>query len=105
MEGTVKYSFDEEDRLVSMAWMYEAKDSEDLAGVYDKLHGQAEDMLGKSGFKYNSDRFADLTSPGDVWYLDTGNVILNTVDAEDVKILQYNFLHPDVSESNPQDGK
>lgn len=105
LEGTVKYSFDEEDRLVSMAWMYEAKDSEDLAGVYDKLHGQAEDMLGKSGFKYNSDRFADLTSPGDVWYLDTGNVILNTVDAEDVKILQYNFLHPDVSESNPQDGK
>ena len=51
MEGTVKYSFDEENRLVSMAWMYEAKDSEDLAGVYDKLHGQAEDMLGKSGFK------------------------------------------------------
>lgn len=105
LEGTVKYSFDEENRLVSMAWMYEAKDSDDLAGVYDQIHSQAEDMLGKSGFKYNSDRFADLTSPGDVWYLDTGNVILNTVDAKDVKILQYNFLHPDVSEGSPQDSK
>lgn len=102
LKGTVKYFFDEKDRLVSMAWMYKTDDSGDLKEVYDKIHQEAEDMLGKSGFKYNSDRFADLTSPGDVWYLETGNVILNTVDAEDVKILQYSFLHPDVSEGNPQ---
>ena len=105
LKGTVKYSFDEKDRLVSMAWMYETDDSGDLMDVYEKIHQEAEDMLGKSGFKYNSDRFADLTSPGDVWYLETGNVILNTIDAEDVKILQYSFLHPDVSEGNPQDSK
>lgn len=105
LEGTVKYTFDEEDRLVSMAWMYEASDSDDLRNVYDKLHGEAEEMLGKSGFKYNSDKFAELASPGDVWYLETGNVILGTVDAADAKILQYSFLHPDVSEANPQDSK
>lgn len=105
LNGTVKYSFDENDRLVSMAWMYETDDSDDLLAVYDQIHKEAEDMLGKSGFKYNSDRFSDLASPGDVWYLETGNVILNTVDAKDIKILQYSFLHPDVSEGNPQDSK
>ena len=84
----------------------EAYDSTVYGGpVYDQIHKEAEDMLGKSGFKYNSDRFSDLASPGDVWYLETGNVILNTVDAEDIKILQYSFLHPDVSEGNPQDSK
>lgn len=105
LDGTVKYIFDGEDRLVSLAWMYEAEDSEDLKKAYDQIHSEAEDMLGKSGFKYNSDKFAELTSPGDVWYLETGNVILNSVDAADAKILQYSFLHPDVSDPNPQDSK
>lgn len=105
LDGTVKYMFDENDKLVSLSWMYEAKDSDDLADVYAQLHSEAEDMLGKSGFKFNSEQFADLASPGDVWYLKTGNIILNTVDASDAKLLQYTFLHPDVSEDNPQSGK
>ncbi len=104
-DGTVKYMFNEENRLVSLSWMYEAKDSEDLTAVYELIHGEAEDMLGESGFKFNSEQFAELASPGDVWYLETGNVILNTVDASDAKLLQYTFLHPDVSQENPQSEK
>lgn len=105
LDGTIKYMFDGEDKLVSLSWMYEAESSDDLTEVYEQIHSEAEDMLGKSGFKYNSEQFADLTSPGDVWYLETGNVILTTVDASDAKLLQYTFLHPDVSDENPQNKK
>lgn len=105
LDGTVKYMFNEEDKLVSLSWMYEAKDSDDLIDVYEQIHSEAEEMLGKSGFKFNNEQFAELTSPGDVWYLETGNVILNTVDASDAKLLQYTFLHPDVSGENPQSQK
>lgn len=102
LKGTVKYAFDDKEKLVSISWLYETDDSEDLAKVYDKLHREAEDMLGESGFQYNSDKFADLTSPGDVWYLKDGNVIITTVDTSEAKLLQYTFLHPDVSEEKPQ---
>ncbi len=105
LDGTIKYMFDEENRLVSMSWMYEAKSSDELIEVYEQIHGEAEDRLGKSDFQYNSEQFADLASPGDVWYLKTGNVILSTVDTSDAKLLQYTFLHPDVSEENPQNKK
>ncbi len=102
LDGTVKYAFDDKEKLVSMSWLYETEDSEDLTEVYDKLHGEAEAMLGESGFQYNSDKFSDLTSPGDVWYLKDGNVIITTVDTNEAKLLQYTFLHPDVSEEKPQ---
>ena len=59
-------------------------------------------MLGESGFKYKSDKFADMSTPGDVWYLETGNVSLTAVDTSDVKAVQYTFLHPDVSEEKPE---
>lgn len=101
-KGTIKYMSDAEEKLVCMSWMYETDSSEDLAEVYDELHEKTEERLGKSGFQFNSDQFADLASPGDVWYLKSGNVILNTVDTNDVKALQYTFLHPDVSEEKPR---
>lgn len=105
LTGTIKYMFNGEGRLVSMSWMYEADDSEDLAAVYEKIHGEAEKMLGKSGFKYNREELEKVAAPGDVWYLESGNVILTTVDASDLKALQYTFLHPDVSEDRPQNGQ
>lgn len=102
LDGTIKYMFDDKENLVCMSWMYETNDSEDLADVYDKIHSEAEDMLGESGFEFHSEQFADLVSPSDVWYLESGNVILSTVDTNELKILQYTFLHPDVSEEKPQ---
>lgn len=102
LDGTIKYMFDDEEKLVCMSWMYETSNSEELADVYNKIHGEAEDMLGESGFEFHSEQFADLVSPSDVWYLESGNVILSTVDTNELKILQYTFLHPDVSEEKPQ---
>lgn len=102
LEGTVKYGFDDKEKLVSISWLYETDDSEDLTEVYDKIHKEAEDALGESGFSYNSDKFADIAIPGDVWYRKEGNIIITAVDTEDAKLLQYTFLHPDVSEEAPK---
>lgn len=101
LKGTIKYMFDDKEKLVCLSWLYETDDSGDLAEVYDQLHAQVEEMLGESGFQFHSEQFADLTSPNDVWYLEGGNVILSTVDTSDLKVLQYTFKHPDVSEEKP----
>ncbi len=102
LDGTIKYMFDDREKLVCLSWMYETDNSDDLKDVYDKLHGEAEDMLGESGFKFKSDKFADMSTPGDVWYLETGNVSLTAMDTSEVKAVQYTFLHPDVSEEKPE---
>lgn len=102
LQGTVKYMFDESERLVCISWMYQCSDSGELNAVYEKLHSEAENALGKSGYEYNTAQFADAAPFNDVWYLESGNIVFNTVDTNDVKILQYTFLHPDVSEERPQ---
>lgn len=103
LPGTVKYMFDGENKLVSMSWMYETEDPKDLEAVYEKIHGEAEKMLGKSGYKYNREELAKIAAPGDVWYRKSGNIVITTVNASDLKALQYTFLHPDVSEEQPRD--
>lgn len=102
LKGTIKYMFDDAEKLVCLSWMYETDDSGNLKEVYDKLHKEVEDMLGESGFKFKSDKFSNMSTPGDVWYLETGNVSLTAVDTSDVKAVQYTFLHPDVSEEKPE---
>jgi len=102
LDGIIRYSFDAEEKLVAMSWMYETDDSEDLKETYDTLHEGAEKLLGESGFTYNSDKFADAATPGDVWYREEGNVIIIAVDTDEAKLLQYTFMHPDVSEKRPE---
>lgn len=63
LNGTIKYMFDDEEKLVCMSWLYETDDSEDLADVYDKIHGEAEDMLGESGFQFHSSSLRTLFLP------------------------------------------
>ena len=102
LNGTIKYMFDDGERLVCLSWLYEGNDSEDLKSTYDKIHGEAEKMLGESGYQLNSEKFAEAASPNDVWYMESGNVVLTMVDTGEVKALQYTFLHPDVSQEKPE---
>ncbi len=102
LDGTIKYMFDDKEMLVCMSWLYESNDSEDLKAMYDKIHSETEDVLGESGYQFNSDKFAAMANPNDVWYLESGNVILTMVDTSEVKALQYTFLHPDVSSERPE---
>lgn len=117
LDGTIKYMFDDKERLVGMAWTYTSDDADDIKSVYNKIHEESEKTLGKSGYNLNSGKNklnsklqenqealndAGLSSPlADVWYLEGGNVIMNTLITSDVKAVQYTFLHPDVSQEKP----
>ena len=41
--------------MENISWMYETDDSADLKDVYDKLHSEAEDMLGESGIIHHAE--------------------------------------------------
>lgn len=111
--GIIKYMFDDKDKLVGMAWTYTAEEADNVTAVYDKLHAEAVEALGESGYSEDMDKnglnsklqqnqdtlnASGMSTPlADVWYLKGGNVTLNAVLTNDVKAVQYTFLHPDVS--------
>ena len=68
MSGTIKYMFDDNDRLMSMA-------------CFDSDMG---------------------TAKGNVWYLESGNIIVGVMSTGVNEAVQYQFLHPDVSNEKPQ---
>lgn len=97
LPGTIKYMFDDEDRLMSMAWMYIPESDEDLDNVYDTLQQETEQLYGESGF--DSDR---ATAKGEVWYMEDGNVLIGVMSTGVNEAIQYQFFHPDVSSDKPE---
>lgn len=93
-EGTLKYMFDDNDNLMSIAWSCSI-DSDNLKNIYDKIHEEIVRIHGESGYES-----ASPTNYGDVWYLDGGNVILSAVSTDTQSALQYGYLNPEVSSSN-----
>lgn len=116
LDGIIKYMFDDKDKLVGMAWTYVSEDAKDVESVYEKIHTDAEELLGESGYDFGKeelnkklqDNEEELNASGmtstmtDVWYREEGNVTMNAVITEDVKAVQYTFLHPDVSQEDPE---
>ena len=114
LDGTIKYMFDDKDKLVSIAWMYVSDDAEDVKDVYEKVHTEAESALGESNYQKDmkgnelnsklQDSQEELNAAGmstpftDIWRQEDGNVILSAVLTSDTKAVQYTFLHPDVSQ-------
>lgn len=96
LPGTVKYMFDDQEKLMSMAWLYFPESAEDLENVYANLVNQTTKMYGKSGF--NSDM---STAKGEVWYLENGNIVIGVMSTELNEAIQYQFFHPDVSNEKP----
>lgn len=90
--GTLKYMFDAEEKLMCIAWAYETADADDLDAVYEKLHKEVEDAKGESGYNPSGS-----TNYGDVWYLEDGDIIISAVTAENQYALQYAYLNPAVS--------
>lgn len=101
-DGYIYYMFDDKEKLVSLLWVYETSDATEAKEVYDNIHSKTEKELGESGFQYNSEKFANSGTPGDVWYLDGGNVITSMVTVSQFSVVQYQFLHPDVSSEKPK---
>ena len=50
MSGTIKYMFDDNDRLMSMAWLYIPESEDDLENVYQTLCDETTQTYGESGF-------------------------------------------------------
>lgn len=97
LDGTIKYMYDGDNKLMCVAWLYSADSEEDLKKAYDTIHKQVEEIHGKSG--YNT---GNITNYGDVWYLEEGNIVLGAVTTDTQKALQYSYLNPAVSTKEEQ---
>ena len=100
LKGTIKYMFDDEEKLVSIAWLYLPKSDEDMESVYTTLVKQTNKIYGKSGF--NSDM---TTAKGEVWYLESGNIVIGVMSTGINEAIQYQFFHPEVSSKKPATNK
>lgn len=96
--GTIKYMFDDKNALMCIAWTYsgDINDLEPLQALYDTIHSSLVSKYGESGYHNGGS-----TSSGDVWYMETGNVLVATMITNDATALQYSYLHPDVSHEKP----
>lgn len=90
--GTIKYMFDGEDRLMSIAWAYSAETAEDLETLYDTISASIVEKYGESGYDAGG-----VGNYGGVWYREEGDIILSTMMTAETKALQYAYLHPLVS--------
>lgn len=96
LSGSIKYMFDDEENLMSMAWLFLPESDEKLEEVYADLVEQTNKLYGKSGF--DSDM---TTAKGEVWYLEDGNILIGVMSTGVNEAIQYQFFHPDVSSEKP----
>lgn len=92
-EGTIKYMFNEKDELMCLAWAYGSDDENDLYALYDEINQSVTEKYGESNYNANS----NASNYGNVWYLESGDIILSTMVTADNKALQYAYLNPAVS--------
>lgn len=90
--GTVKYMFDGEGRLMCAAFAYGCESEDELLALYESIHTFVNDTYGESGYSANHPG-----NYGDVWYLESGDIVLTTMLTSENKALQYAYLHPLVS--------
>ena len=97
MDGTIKYMFDEQNNLKSMAWLYLPSSKDELEKVYDSLVSRTTKWYGDSGF--DSDL---VTAKGEVWYLEGGNILIGVMSTGINEAIQYQYFHPEVSSEKPE---
>lgn len=93
--GTVKYMFDAEDKLMSIAWTYGSDNTAELHLLYDTINENTNTTYGAS--TYNADSSNSVGNFGNVWHREDGDIILSTMITSETKALQYSYLHPSVS--------
>lgn len=95
--GTIKYMFDGNGSLVSMAWAYSSDSQEELLDLYERIYASVSAVYGESGY-----HAGHQTNYGGVWYRENGDIILSTMLTSENKALQYSYLSPAVSGGNQQ---
>jgi hypothetical protein len=88
-DGTIKYMYDEDDVLMSVAFAYGSEDSDELKTFYDALVSSIEEEYGESS--YNTDK---STNYGKVWELKEGHIILSVMLTSSNKALQIAYVNP-----------
>lgn len=91
-QGSVKYMFDDKERLMCIAWTYGCQNNDELLALYENISTSLNETYGESG--YSADHPGNY---GNVWYLESGDIVLTTMITTDNKALQYAYLHPLVS--------
>ncbi len=88
-EGTIKYMFDENGVLMSVAWAYGAQDETTLLTLYEEIYNGIKETYGDS--EYNP---SNQTNYGGVWRLQEGHIILSVMITSDNKALQVAYVNP-----------
>lgn len=90
--GTVKYMYDDKNQLMCIAWTYSAENDDDLQQLYHELEIKTIEENGDG-----SRNTEGQNNYGNVWHLESGNIILSTMATSEMKALQYAYLNPDIS--------
>lgn len=97
-DGSVKYMFDENNNLMSIAWSCSSDTSKELENLYDQIQNDLTDTYGESGYNLEN-----KTTLGDVWYPEGGDIVLSAVTTDAQMLLQYSYLNPQVSNTDPDE--
>ena len=92
LDGDVTYSYDADNQLCSISWMYVADSKEDVSDIYDNIKKELESSYGESGYSTGVE-----TNSGDVWYRKEGNILLSCVTLDSLNAISYTYMHPSVS--------
>ena len=92
-DGIIKYMYNEDGKLMCMAWVYSGNIDENLKELYSTIHTNLTTTYGKSGYDTENS-----TNYGDVWYLEDGHIILSVMTTSQQNVLQYSYLSPEASE-------
>lgn len=90
--GTIKYMFDDEDRLVNVAWACSADSMDEVTALYDTINDSVNELYGESGYNSNG-----VGNYGNVWHLESGDIILSVMISSEFISLQYAYMHPLIS--------
>lgn len=88
-DGTIKYMYDEDDVLMSVAFAYGSQDADELKEFYDELVSDIEKEHGESSYDTNKS-----TNYGKVWELKEGHIILSVMLTDSNKALQIAYVNP-----------
>lgn len=87
--GIIKYMYDEDEELMSVAWAYSSMDADELQTVYNDILEETEEIYGKSDYDTN-----EATNYGKAWQMDEGHIILSVMLTESNKALQVAYINP-----------
>lgn len=97
--GSFKYMYDEDEKLMCIAWTYTAEDAADLDSAYTSVQNEVEAAEGESGYTPSGS-----TNYGGVWYREEGDIVLSAVTSGEQYAMQYAYLNPQVSNKEAPTG-